>query len=467
MPLDSEMLEVKQYFDTNHIKLSDCWLENCTEWFRGNNSTYSQKQMFMKIYEQWLLLDLRHVDISILPKDISKTKKTILTGTYSLQLMQVLDLSKPKLYQLLKLRNSKIVDDIKETDYSVNTKRMLQLTLSDGIEEVTAIEYNVISCLSRSLTPGMKIQIKGPITVRRGQILLEQEDNVKLLGGEVEELLVANAYENVLAKDLNMPINLNPVALNEPTEGDSNVAVERKIAKDVKVGRNLDNPSELNTTNDKDELTKFNCKQVDYQKESHLNVKRRKLSKSPDLFDDEDIDDELFKNVSIPATVPKKSSTDTPVTQSVCNWSVEFDDIIDDKLFGDMEIFDESKKDYISIKTLNSFIDKKTYGKHKIKAKFKSILEKLTVNDSMWYMKLSLEDDNDDSLDTLMHNDIITDLIGYTASEMMKLKANVINKDKDMMDAIFAVIHIANAKIIISLICRFFFLIAGNCRISQ
>jgi RecQ-mediated genome instability protein 1 len=42
------------------------------------------------------------------------------------------------------------------------------------------------------------VLIVGPVECRRGILLLEQH-NLEILGGEIDSLLVPNAYENVLA----------------------------------------------------------------------------------------------------------------------------------------------------------------------------------------------------------------------------------------------------------------------------
>lgn len=51
--------------------------------------------------------------------------------------------------------------------------------------------------------------IKGPVTCRRGIILLETE-HFERLGGEVDSLLIKNAQENIFARALNLPENPDP-----------------------------------------------------------------------------------------------------------------------------------------------------------------------------------------------------------------------------------------------------------------
>lgn len=47
----------------------------------------------------------------------------------------------------------------------------------------------------------LQILLHGPIECRRGVFLLE-EKHVTILGGEVDALVIINAYENVLARKL-------------------------------------------------------------------------------------------------------------------------------------------------------------------------------------------------------------------------------------------------------------------------
>jgi RecQ-mediated genome instability protein 1 len=46
-----------------------------------------------------------------------------------------------------------------------------------------------------------KVLVVGPVECRRGVLLLEQH-NLEILGGEIDSLLVPNANENILAEML-------------------------------------------------------------------------------------------------------------------------------------------------------------------------------------------------------------------------------------------------------------------------
>ena len=110
---------------------------------------------------------------------------------------------------------------------------MLLLHLTDGTQSVQAVEYVPLPQLNLDTHPGSKILIMGPVECRRGVFLL-RPNNLRLLGGEVEELVKANAPENVLARMLGMAENPNPIYGNyaratvNPDEG-------KPVAKEISV----------------------------------------------------------------------------------------------------------------------------------------------------------------------------------------------------------------------------------------
>ena len=75
------------------------------------------------------------------------------------------------------------------------------LTVTDGVQTVEAMECEPISSLPDVIKPGCKIQITGPVTVRRGIICLK-EGSVRLLGGEVEEMQEKFSLKKILQQKI-------------------------------------------------------------------------------------------------------------------------------------------------------------------------------------------------------------------------------------------------------------------------
>lgn len=217
MVLDVEILRIKAHFESSTIPMSDLWLESCVNWCREQHlENCTENYLRTAVYEQWLLLDLREMEHPSLPPNLIDHKKLSFNTDYCLQILSVVDISKPKHWQLSKIRRANLAaSDNTEPDKDlVSCKRMLQLTLTDGVQEIDALEYMPIPSLNLSinLVPGSKVRIIAPVIVRRGKIMLEAK-NIKFLGGEVEEIQVSHAIENVLARALGVPENLNPVTL--------------------------------------------------------------------------------------------------------------------------------------------------------------------------------------------------------------------------------------------------------------
>ncbi|KAG5877411.1 hypothetical protein JTB14_035649 [Gonioctena quinquepunctata] len=67
-------------------------------------------------------------------------------------------------------------------------------------------------------------------------------------------------------------------------------------------------------------------------------------------------------------------------------------------------------------------------GKFKIKCKFKSIVEKMILVDEEFHLVIEVEDETGD-ISVKLHSDIVADLIGFSAAELMKLKAEIMENN--------------------------------------
>lgn len=207
---------LKNYFNLKCLHVSDYWLECCLDWFKQQHSaTYTDDYMCTEVMRQWLQTDIRDIEIGSLPNNLTKHKKYILNGTYAVQIMFIKDISKSSYSQLKTIRDmyklTRAVAENDDNDYFTSNgtgKRVLYLNMTDGLQVINGFEYETVNSLQLNMKPGVKIMLKGPLQIRNGELLLKS-NNVQVLGGEVEELLVCNSVENVLARDLNMPENPN------------------------------------------------------------------------------------------------------------------------------------------------------------------------------------------------------------------------------------------------------------------
>ncbi|KAM3610367.1 uncharacterized protein V6R79_002999 [Siganus canaliculatus] len=81
---------------------------------------------------------------------------------------------------------------------------MLLLQLTDGVQNLEAMEYQSVPALNAALRPGAKVQLQGQMVCRLGVLLLGPS-NIKVLGGEVEDLVDRNNQARVLCRTLGLP----------------------------------------------------------------------------------------------------------------------------------------------------------------------------------------------------------------------------------------------------------------------
>ncbi|KAK2585704.1 hypothetical protein KPH14_010317 [Odynerus spinipes] len=236
---------VKSTLKEESYSMNEIWLRDCIEYFISENNSITYKEILKFVKTQWQLSDLREInnDNGCLPRNLDQQKNIVLNGTYILQMDKMYDISTSKYKQLEQIRNIsnaniEATEDFKPQAWEPRKKRMLMLHLTDGIQDVSAIEYQTITSLNDTLLPGYKVMIIGPVKCRRGVILLEQ-GKFKEIGGEVESLSITNALENVLARALNCPENPDPYndkdqqirnekscVTNDPFEDDFEVNLE-------------------------------------------------------------------------------------------------------------------------------------------------------------------------------------------------------------------------------------------------
>ncbi|KAF2905375.1 hypothetical protein ILUMI_00793 [Ignelater luminosus] len=480
--MDEEILSTKRFFQSQHITLSDFWLESCIQWYHEENPglNYTRETLHLKVYQQWLLLDLRDVEIPILPANLTQQKKVMLNGIYSLQMLYIIDISRSKFYQIQKLRNSNALINAmadQEAQTLNHGKRVLQLRLTDGVQEIEAIEYKPISTLNVNLPPGTKIRITGPIIVRRGQMMLE-ERHINVLGGEVEELLVSNAAENILANALDLPLNLNPNIINEDSVPDSsnvlrnapNVASNNQqlISNSNSWNMNIVDRNNISrqtsSINRKDNSSTMTSKNVSVKDKINPDF----ISEEDELRILEEVDmlleTERDMNIDLPGVCEDNSlNTDAVLkidgpNSKPCDNIKNISSDTDKSIFEDMDI--DAHLDIIDeqVQQTNQSTNKKqigigellsnniTCGKFTIRAKFKSVTQKLTVTDDVWSLRLLITDDKND-MEVSVHSDVMSDVMGYYPAAVMALKKDILNKDENATTTVMKMLEELKVKI--------------------
>ncbi|XP_065073600.1 recQ-mediated genome instability protein 1-like [Ochlerotatus camptorhynchus] len=198
------------------IKVVDEWLTGCVSFCLQENSKTTNDSLLKFTFDQWILADLKEIGVSCLPAIVdTETKCFTLNGNFPLQLNYLMDISEPCYDQLRNLYNKKLDeadDEIqmrKNQTQNVKKRRMLKLEMTDGKRTVIGMEHSPIAALNTKLPPGVKVLLTGPIRCINKVLFLEPK-NVKILGGEVDTLLITNAFENMLLKELGQPLNPSP-----------------------------------------------------------------------------------------------------------------------------------------------------------------------------------------------------------------------------------------------------------------
>lgn len=210
---------MKRQLNAKFYTMNDAWLQDCVKYFiRDATHEITDRHILEFVESQWQLSDLREInnESGCLPKNLIQQVHTLLTGTYILQVDKMYDIANSKYKQLGEIRKSinnenlAVTEGEKQAEWEPKARRMIQLCLTDGVQDITAIEYNMpFKQMTNILLPGYKVMIIGPVSCRRGVILLE-DGKYKEIGGEVESLLKSNALENVLARALGEPENSDP-----------------------------------------------------------------------------------------------------------------------------------------------------------------------------------------------------------------------------------------------------------------
>uniref|UniRef100_A0A182JTR1 RecQ-mediated genome instability protein 1 n=1 Tax=Anopheles christyi TaxID=43041 RepID=A0A182JTR1_9DIPT len=296
-----------------NIKVLDNWLSECVCFCVQENPSISNEGVFQFAFSQWLLADLKEIGIGAFPPGLDmKGEQHTMSGSFPVQMQYLIDISEPAYEQWRALYDKKLDEADDEVQMrrsqapNLKKRRMLKLELTDGKQTVIAMEHSPIRCLNTKLTPGLKLLLTGPMRCVNKVVFLEPR-NVRVLGGEVDVLLITNAYENVLLRALNKPANPTPkLDYEEPdvseTRNRSNYNSIQSIPMDRK-GANHHVPVKVNQRKSpavvEDDVDDSLLMGIDLDVIEATQPKPEQVPTVSTLMDDDDMDD-LVQLVDVP-----------------------------------------------------------------------------------------------------------------------------------------------------------------------
>jgi len=283
------------------------WVEACVEWLQQEQPSLSREQVVVAVEEQYMSTDILQEGVMerpILPPNLENIRLTTLPGDLVLMVEQGLDIGNPAYGQLQKLHkvdteNVRVggeeAGDATQAGYQASQggrfaaawepkpSRALYITLTDGFNKVKALEVEPLSQMPDWPRPGIKLHLKGPLTCRRGVILLKKEQ-CKILGGEAEEL----AEENTPKKVLELRIGREDVGQSNPF---ASVPVQRS-----------NNPLQITRQQNQDrQNTQQHQHQNRYQQQpdqqiNHFQSNRHQQADDDDFPEDDDLSQFVAEN---------------------------------------------------------------------------------------------------------------------------------------------------------------------------
>lgn len=158
-------------------------LEREVPGFSGNSDDLVKAKI---CFQQFLNVDMNFCGAGVLPSNVASLHLVDLKGPFVLQVDEIVNISCP------------LKDRYKEM--AAGVKRCLKLSMTDGVQRISGMEYRPIKALEVLSPAGMKVAICN-VNVRRGILMLVPEV-IEVLGGKVEEL---DAARQRLVQEVNKP----------------------------------------------------------------------------------------------------------------------------------------------------------------------------------------------------------------------------------------------------------------------
>ncbi|KAL0870924.1 hypothetical protein ABMA27_004753 [Loxostege sticticalis] len=444
---------VRQYLASQCMRVDDEWLTGCVEFLtEDSGSNYSENDIKNLAKEQWLLNDLKDICPGSLPPNLKDKVKTVLPGRFVLQINAAVDIGTPAYQQYLKLQkvNTENIEATTKYDDKIPNHRMIKLYLTDGVQEISGIEYKPMRNLSCDITPGCKVLIKGPVECRRGVMLLT-ESAIELLGGEVQEIAVSHSLAGMLSSKLGLPMTQEPdhnTTISNPRN--ANIPTPHT---QMPSARQVDDPRPVARVTSLQVAHSIADDDIDIE---HIAAIEAEFSDNPGK-----------RSLKEPDSKPeKKLKTDTVIN------SDEFPEDIDCFINEDEEYLKEmeaqfdaqsenigpvktSSEPFVYIKQINDMKDSDKVGRvFKVKAQIMKLLSKLSVGKDGWSLRCTLIDGTG-NIDVDFTSDVLSKLVGFTPQEMNDLKkkmasipalkekaVSALQKAKDTLQVLYCIIEL-------------------------
>lgn len=510
MSVNNVFNSVRQYLSSQYMYAHDEWITGCVDFLTSDNSNnLSEHEIRNLAKEQWLLNDLKDICPGSLPANLLGQGKTVLSGKYLLQINAAIDIGTPAYQQYLKLQkvNMENVEVTTKFEDKITSHRMLKLYLTDGVQEITGIEYRTMRNLSCDITPGCKILLKGPVDCRRGMVLLT-ENAVELLGGEVSEFAETNCLAGLLSSKLGLPriqeieqkVEIPcsiPEDKTEPSHKrpftDENVRPEKKfksenepddypdddffLNEDDEYLRQIDEEIERNmndglaSSTDVGNVLKVSnniTSKVNASEDNRIVTVANKITSKPNASED-NRNGTVASNItskanasednrrgSVGMKTEETSIRSTAKGMDITNYLVRKtpEPLINSSNINKTrnELIEPVKypltippEPYVYIKQILDLPESERVGRvFKVKAQIMKLLSKLVVGKDNWNLKCTIIDGTG-TLDVEFTSEVLSELVGFTPQEMNQLKKEMVSKPEVREKAVKALYNAKDA----------------------
>lgn len=320
--IDAKVECVASYLSSSSIYVTREWLTGCIQYFEAENLNSSIAETKQFVLKQWELSDLRESSSGCLPNNLKSQTKITLRQKYALQVESVINISSSAYSQIQKIRKADTenveVTEKKPEAWEPKPGRMLKMKLCDGVQDVEAIEYQPLHMINENITPGTKVIIMGPVDCRRGIFFLKPA-NLKVIGGEVDSMLIVNHLENVLARTLNLPENEDPFA--------THTQETRSLPSDTSNGDSFSGRKVFDHVQNhpvRSINSRPTCNRTEQSNFTSISVNRREQELCSDIVD-LDVsgweDDDLFLEYNEEFSEPREPNTDVHQSMRIGNTS--------------------------------------------------------------------------------------------------------------------------------------------------